>query len=203
MTFVDTVVDFLKSYWMTILLSVLVLAAVGFVYSKDIMSLITVPQKGKAIPDGRDVQVSQKGAKHGDVHLAVVSEDDFNYLDLSKSVVVPVTDPTNDVQSFTKYVDERGMTIWEPNVMMDPTDILSDEDYERAVDAARPTMWEGQLKRMTTPSILQKDASVFYGTPWPEGGPGTDRYCITRDDIVHKGIYSDDTTHGTWGAGSC
>lgn len=199
MAFLDNVFKFLKSNWMTILLVVVLVSAAVYYYMYGFNDSMGY----EAIPESRTVKVPQVGSRGAESHLAVVNDDDFNYLDLSKSIVVPVTDPTNDAQSFTKHVDERGMTIWEPNVMMDPTDILSDEDFNRAADAARPTMWEGQLKRLTTPSVLQKDGSMFWGTPWPEGGPGTDRYCITKDDLVHKGIYSQDSDFGTWGTGGC
>lgn len=200
MAFLRYLMDFLKKNAIVLSIAAVLLAVVIY-YHREIIAYISSFWE----EPGPITQTRQQESESRDVHIAPYHNDtdDFNYLDLSSAVVVPVTVPTNDTQSFTKRVDENGMVIWEPNVMMDPVDILGEDEFERALDAARPTVHEQQLRRLTTPRVLQQEGNMFWGTPWPEGGPGLAKGCITREDVVHKGVYAEDTDHGTFGAGNC
>lgn len=204
MAFLENLGKFMQNNWMYFVL-VILLGIAGVIAYAYLNGLWPFPPP-MPTPKPSSYMVKQKSDSDDgrQAHLAPYTLDDFKYLDLSSAVVVPTTDPTNDVQSFTKHVDEYGQVTWEPNVMMDPIDILGQEDYDQAIDAVSPNVSQSQLKRLTTPRYLQ-EGSVFWGTPWPEGGPGACnvRGCPTKSDVVHKGIFSDNTDHGTYGAGPC
>lgn len=209
MAFLDKLADFFKNNGLVLFLGAAVLAIVGYIvylYMYGLPPFEPGPVVPHAVKKAKADITMRHEQSNQQAHLTPYSDsdDDFQYLDLSSAIVVPTTNPTNDVQSFTKHVDEYGQVTWEPNVMMDPIDILGEEEFDRAIDGARPGISEGQLRNLTTPSYL-KHGNLFWGTPWPEGGPGlcNVRGCPTKEDVMHKGVFSDNTDHGTYGAGNC
>lgn len=140
-------------------------------------------------------------AKFTRPHMVDVDASDFQYLDKTMSVVEPIRTPTDNLKNHTAITMDNGSVVYEPNIMIDPVDILGEDEFENAVESIHPGVSECQLKALTTPWIL-KQGSVFWGTYYPPGGPGTEKYCIKPTDNLYKGVFSSHSQCGTTDEGT-
>lgn len=178
----NSVTNFFTKYGLYILIAaVLIGVAVYYI----VINTTNVPKKvGKMLP----------------LNTHAVDSNEFEFLDRTRGQVVPITTPT-DNQNYTKHIASNGSVVYEPNLVMDPVDILGQEEFDMAIDSIHPGVSESQLKRLTTPWIL-KQGSVFWGTHYPPGGPGTEKFCIKESDLLHKGVFSSHSSCGTTDEGT-
>lgn len=104
-------------------------------------------------------------------------------------------DPSTAQQQYYESVDHMGRQIWIPKVKSNASDLLGDR-FREAVKATIPKINGNLVKRLTTPELFRDERFLLWGTPGHllDGGPppNTRGLCGGSGDALHKGYICTD-----------